>query len=94
MSFHDLGSVHVVDIILGEFCTLSDLCRTAVASRCVRELMQSCQGYAYEGAEHSPPKNKKKGSSKELLREIQGEGIIWQVVEPALGSHHRLHHCT
>ena len=48
MSFHDLGSVHVVEIIFGEFCTLSDLCRTAVASRCVRELMQSCQGYAYE----------------------------------------------
>ena len=82
MSFHDLGSVHVVEIILGEFCTLSDLCRAAVAGRRVRELMQSCQGYAYERAEHSPPKNKKKGSSKELLREIQGEGFIRQVVEP------------
>ena len=44
----DFGRLHVVDTILGEFCTYGDLCRTAVASRCVRELMQSCQGYAYE----------------------------------------------
>ena len=48
MSSHDFGRLHVVDTILGEFCTYGDLCRTAVASRCVRELMQSCQGYAYE----------------------------------------------
>ena len=48
MSSHDLGRLHAVDMWLGSFCTLSDLCRTAVAGRCVRELMQSCQGYAYE----------------------------------------------
>ena len=48
MSPHDFGRLYVVDTILGELCTYADLCRTAVASRCVRELMQSCQGYAYE----------------------------------------------
>ena len=46
----DFGSLHVVDITLGELCTLSDLCHTAVAGRCVRELMRSCQGYAYEAS--------------------------------------------
>ena len=48
MSSHAFGRLYVVDTILGELCTYADLCRTAVASRCVRELMQSCQGYAYE----------------------------------------------
>ena len=48
MSSHDFGSLHVVDIILGEFCTLNDLCRTAVAGRCLRSLMQGCQGSTYE----------------------------------------------
>ena len=48
MSSHDFGSLLGVHVILGEFCTLSDLCRTAVAGRCLRSLMQGCQGSTYE----------------------------------------------